>query len=264
MKKLFAFTLSLLLLLTLCGCSEKEEVEFYETRSYVKHNTGDINLSEKTYDENWNLLSDTLTLNGNFSSKVEYAYSEDFTVLTKNTTSAIYEPESSKVIRTFDEKGQVMKAETYDGDRHISTTEYTYDDNGEKIFVKSTQPESDIVTTIQRIFDDEGNLVTYIQDTGYYVGRYEYAYNQKNQRIREEYYRDDVQLSYTEFTWEGNVGTGTDYKADGTPMGKLILEYDDHGNLLRLESQDLLGTTQSIICYEYTGTDGSISSRIPE
>lgn len=264
MKKLLAATGSLLLALTLFGCSEKEEVKFYESKTYIKHGTGDINLRENTYDENWNLTLSYITLNGNFSSKVEYEYSEDFTVLTTKTTSAIYEPGSSKVIRTFDEKGQVIQAETYDGDRLISTTEYTYDDNGEEVFVKSTQPGSDIAITIQRQFDDHGNLVTYIQDTGYYAGRYEYAYNKKNQRIREEYYRDDQLLHYTEFTWEGNTATGSSYKADGTPTGKQLLEYDDFGNLLRQETQDLLGTPLSLSCMEYIGTDGSISSGIPE
>lgn len=264
MKRLSSLLLSVLILLTLGGCARKEEVKFYETKSYTRHDTGDINLRENTYDENWNLLQSCTTLNGNFASKVEYEYSEDFTVMTTKSTSAIYEPDTSKIIRTFDEKGQVIQAETYDGDRHISTSEYTYDGNGEMTYVRTTQPESDTIITIERIFDEEGNLVTYIQDTGYYVGRYEYAYNQKNQRIREEYYRDDVLLDYVDFTWEGNVGTGTSCKADGTPLGKQLLEYDDYGNLLRLESQDLLGTTRSVICYEYIGTDGTVSSAIPE
>ena len=180
MKKLLVFSLSLLLILTLWGCAEKEEVKFYESKAYTKHSTGDINLRENTYDENLNLMLSYTTLNGNIASKREYEYSEDFTVLTTKSTSAIYEPESSKVIRTFDDKGQVIKAETYDGDRQISTAEYTYNDNGEMTFVRSTYPESDVVTTIQRIFDEDGNLVTYIQNTGYYVGRYEYAYNEKN------------------------------------------------------------------------------------
>ena len=264
MKKLLACALSLLLLLGLWGCTEKEDVEFYETKTYIRHGTGDINLRENTYDENWNLLLSYVTLNGKFSSQTEYEYSEDFTVLTTKSTSAIYEPDISRVVRTFDDKGQIIRAESYDGDRHISTAEYTYDDNGEMTFVRSTQPESDIVTTIQRVFDDHGNLVTYIQDTGYYVGRYEYRYNQKNQRIREEYYRDDVLLDYIDFTWEGNVGTGTSCRADGTPMGKQLVEYDDYGNLLRLESQDLSGVSQTVSCYEYIGTDGTVSSGIPE
>lgn len=264
MKRLFALLFSILTVLTLSGCAEKEEVEFYETRTYIKQSTGDINLLENTYDENWNLLQSYITLNDNFSSKTEYEYSEDFTVMTTKTTFAGDPPDTSRIIRTFDDRGQVIRAESYDDDLLISITEYTYDDNGEKTFIKSTHPEDGIVITMERIFDDHGNLITYIQNTGYYVGRYEYAYNQKNQRIGEEYYRDDVQLDYTEFTWEGNVGTGTNYKADGTPMGKLLMEYDDYGNLLRLESQDLLGTTLTVSCYEYIGTDGSISSGIPE
>lgn len=264
MKKLLALILSLLLVLTLAGCSEKEDVEYYISKSYIKHDTGDINLSEKTYDENWNLLLDYTTLNGNFASKVEYEYSEDYTILTTKTTSAIYEQDSSKTIRTFDEKGQVIKAENYDGNQYIRTTEYTYDENGEMIFIKSTQPENDSVTTIQRIFDDNGNLVTYIQDTGYYVSRYEYTYDKNNHRIREEHYKDDAMNSYCDFIWEGNTATGTDYHADGTPGLVRILEYDDAGNLLRYEIRDLLGTMMSLICSEYIGTDGSISSGIPE
>ena len=263
MKKCFVFTLSLLLL-ALAGCAQKDDVTYYEKRTYVKAQTGDITRTEYTYDESWNPLLHYVTLNGNFASKVEYEYSEDYTVLTTKSTSAIYEPDTTRVIRTFDDKGQVIRAETYDGDRHISTAEYTYDHNGEKIFMRSTYPDSDMVTTIERIFDDEGNLIRYVQDTGYYVGRYEYSYSKKNQRVREEYYRDDELVSYTDFVWEGNVGTGTHYDADGNPGGKQVLEYDGHGNLLRLEAQDLSGATKSISCYEYIGTDGSISGGIPE
>lgn len=264
MKKIFTLSLAFVLAGSLLGCGKEESVTYYETKTYIQQDTGDINFLERTYDENWNLLLQYTTLNGNFASQVEHEYSEDYTVMTTKTTSAIYEPDTSKVIRTFDEKGQVIKAETYDGDRHISTSEYTYDENGEKILIRSTQPGSDIVVTTQRIFDDRGNLVTYIQDTGYYVSRYEYAYDKNDHRIREEHYRDDEMTSYCDFTWEGNTGTGTDHKADGTPVVVRILEYDDAGNLLRYEIRDLLGTVTRLSCYEYIGTDGSISSGIPE
>ncbi len=264
MKKTLVLILTLVLVFSLLGCAEKETVKYYETRTYSESSTGDITRSENTYDENWNLLLQYRTLNDKFASQVEYEYSEDFTVLTTKTTSAIYEPETSRIIRRFDEKGQIVYSESYDGDRLIGISEITYDENGEKVFIRSSNPENDVVTTLERIFDDEGNLIRYIQDTGYYVGRYEYSYNKKNQRIREEYYRDDVMLDYIDFTWEGNVGTGTSYRADGTPLGKHLLEYDDHGNLLRLESQNLSGATQTRLCYEYIGTDGSITSGIPE
>lgn len=263
MKKLFVLTFALVLTVTMFGCSETEKVDYYQTKAYIRHDTGDVNLSENTYDENWNLLKQYTTLNGHFASQVEYAYSEDYTVLTTKTTSAIYESDSSKVIRTFDEKGQVIRADTYDGDRHISSTDYTYDEHGEIILTRSTQPGSDIVIKIQRFFDDRGNLVTYIQDTSYYVSRIEYSYDKNAHPIREEYYRDDEMTGYCDFTWEGNTGTGTDYTADGKPSAILNLEYDDAGNLLRYEICDLLGTMKSLSCYEYIGTDGSISSGIP-
>ena len=264
MKKLIALLLSVLILTTLGGCTEKKEVKYYEKRTYHQAHTGDITRSESTYDENWNLLLHHMTLNGNFTSKTEYAYSEDYTVLTTISTSASSGEKTSIIVRTFDEKGQIIQAETYEGDLLVHAGEYIYDENGGNTFVKATYPEDNIVITVQRSFDDAGNLITYIQDTGYSAGRYEYAYNQKNQRIREEYYRDDELVDYTEYVWEGNVGTGTVYNAGGTSISKKVLEYDDHGNLLRLESQNLSGVTQTVSCYEYVGTDGSISGGIPE
>ena len=264
MKKILAIFLSFLFLTALVGCGQKEEVKYYEIRSYHKANTGDITRSESTYDENWNLLLHEMTLNGDFISKTEYSYSEDHTILTTTSTSAKTGTETSTIVRTFDEKGQIIKAETYEDDRLVFIGEYTYDNNGEKTFAKGTYPEENTVIKVQRSFDDTGNLITYIQDTGYSVGRYEYSYNNKNQRIREEYYRDEELLDYKEYVWEGNVGTGTSYKADGTPIGKRVLEYDDFGNLLRLEVQKLSGITTTVSCYEYIGTDGSISSGIPE
>lgn len=264
MKKILTLSLCLILVFSLFGCGKKEKVKYYESRTYSESSTGDITRSENTYDENWNLLLQYRTLNDKFASQVEYEYSEDYRILTTKTTSAIYELETSRIIRTFDEKGQIVRSESYDGNRLVGISEITYDENGEKVFIKSTHPESNTVTTLQRVFDDRGNLVRYIQDTGYYVSRYEYSYDKKDHRIREDYYWNDELRSYIEFTWEGNVSTGTSYDADGTPGGIQILEYDDAGNLLRLESQNLSGATQTRLCYEYIGTDGSITSGIPE
>ena len=238
-KKIIVF---LLVLACLSGCSQKDPIKYYETRTYMESSSGDINRSENTYDENWNLLLQYRTLNGNFASQVEYEYSDDYTVLTTKTTSAIYESETSRITRRFDEKGQIIYSESYDGDRLVGISEITYDENGEKIYIKSTQPDS----------------------TGYYVSRYEYTYDKNNHRIREEYYWNEELRYYITFSWEGNVGTAESFTADGTPTGIQILEYDDAGNLLCLEARDLLGTRLSYSCYEYVGTDGSVSSGIPE
>ena len=109
MKKFFAAALSLLLVVSLWGCSKKEAVTFYESKTYIKQQTGDITRTESTYDENWNLLLHEITLNGNFASKTEYEYSEDDTVLTTTSTSATYGIETSTTVRTFDEKGQIIR-----------------------------------------------------------------------------------------------------------------------------------------------------------
>ena len=113
MKKMFTAALSLLLLASLWGCSQKEDIKFYESKTYRKAQTGDITRTESTYDENWNPLVHYMTLNGNFTSKTEYEYSEDDTVLTTTSTSATYGIETSTTVRTFDEKGQIIKGEAY-------------------------------------------------------------------------------------------------------------------------------------------------------
>jgi hypothetical protein len=98
MKKHLTRYLALVLVFSLFGCSETENVKYYETRSYSESSTGDINRRENTYDENWNLLLQYRTLNDKFASQVEYEYSEDYRILTTKTTSAIYEPETSRII----------------------------------------------------------------------------------------------------------------------------------------------------------------------
>ena len=232
MKKRLFF-LTVLLILTITGCTQKkeEDVTYYISRTMIVQGTGDINLREHTYDEHWNPLTATISLNGNFSSKTEYSYSEDYTVVTQNSTSAIYEPDSTTIIRTFDEKGQVITAETYDGDRHVSTVENTYDDAGNILLSVQRTPDSDMIITMERTFDRKGNLLTQKTDTGYSTSRQEYIYDHQNRRIREEYYLKDALTAYSEFHWTGNTAQGTNYSPEGIPGITMMLIYDDFGNL---------------------------------
>ncbi len=264
MKKLLLLSLALLMAGSLLGCGKKDEVEYYITKTLIEQKTGDITLREHTYDEKWNPLSAYLTLNGNFSSKTEYSYSEDYTVVTQNSTSAIYEPDTTTIVRTFDDKGLVITAETYDEDRHIATAVNTYDDAGHLILSEQTAPNSDMIITVERIYDKNGNLVTLRQDTGYSTSRQEYTYDRQNRQIREEYYLNEELTNYCELVWNENTAQGVNYSADGTPGSKMLLVYDDAGNLLVNEIMDVNGNLQSRTYNEYTGTDGSISSGIPE
>ena len=263
MKKLLAFLLAVLIL-SLVGCVQKEEVTYYVTKTMIQQKTGDINVRVHTYDEHWNPLSATVTLNGNFASKTEYTYSDDYTVVTQNSTSALYEPDSTTIIRTFDEKGQVITAENYDGNRHISTATNTYDDAGHLVLSVQTAPDSDMLITVERIYDKNGNLITLLQDTGYSTSRQEYTYDRQNRQIREEYYLNDALTNYSKLDWNGNTAHGTNYSADGTPGITMTLIHDDAGNVLVNEIKDANGDLQSCTYNEYIGTDGSISSGIPD
>ena len=261
MKKLLPILLSLLLL---TGCSQKEDVTYYISKSVIQQKTGDINVRAHTYDEHWNPLSATITVNGNFSSKTEYTYSEDFSVVTQNSVSAIYEPDTTTTIRTFDGQGLVITAEIYDADRLISTAVNTYDDGGNLIKSVQTAPDSSVAITITRRYDRKGNLLTLQTDTGYAITRQEYTYDQHGHRIREEYYQNDVLNAYSDFQWKGNTAYGTNCSADGTPGFTMMLVYDDAGNVLVNEIKDVNGNLQSRTYNEYVGSDGSISSGLPK
>lgn len=265
MKRFLIRLFSLALIFSMSGCKqEKEDVTYYISRTMILQQTGDINVREHAYDSHWNPISATITLNGNFSSKTEYSYSEDFTVVTQKFTSAIYEPDSTTIVRTFDEKGQVITAETYDGDRHISTAVNTYDNAGNVTFTVQTFPDSDLVTTIENTYDDGGNLITRQIDTGYYVTRIEYRYDPQNRCIREENYQNNELTAYCEYEWKGNTAQGANYSADGTPGFNIMLVRDDSGNTLVSEIRDVSGNLQTCTYNEYIGTDGSISSGIPK
>lgn len=265
MKRFVSFLFCVLILSSLAGCSqEKEDVTYYISRTMILQHTGDINIREHTYDEHWNPLTATITLNGSFAGKTEYSYSDDYTVVTQNFTSAIYEPDSTTIVRTFDEKGQVITAETYDGGRHVSTAVNTYDDAGNIILTVQTYPDSDLVTTMENTYDDHSNLTTRRIDTGYYVTRIEYRYDRQNRCIREENYQNNELTAYCEYRWKGNTAQGTNCSADGTPGFNIMLVRDDSGNTLVSEIRDVRGNLQSCTYNEYIGTDGSISSGIPD
>jgi len=263
MKKLVTTLFTLVLLFSFSSCGNKENVEYYITKRYVQQPTGDINLTEYTYDDQWNILNSTILLNGKFASAITYTYSEDYTVVVMETTSAIYDPTTQEIHRNFNAEGKVIHAEAYSGGALLSTAEYFYDEAGREIKSVNTSADGQI-NTLEHLFDDQGNLITYKIDTGYYVSRQEYAYDRQNRRISAEYYQNDQLTSRTEYTYENGVQKGIYYDASGNQLRTTFTTFDDAGNPLTEESFDILGTLQSRTCYAYIGTNGSISSGIPE
>ena len=262
MKKLTVLLLTLLMLISVTACGEQEKVDYHIATRKLEYNTGDVNLTEYTYDDQWNILSTRTLLNGEEASSAEYTYSEDLSIVTMHITSKLYDNTTSEGRRTFDENGNVLTAETYTDGKLTGISSYTYDEKGREISVVNTAPDSENVTKMERSYDENGNLLTYTIDTGYYVSRQEYTYDKQNRRLSRHDYQNDDLVSYIEYAWEGNVQSGTVYDAQETVQRKVVLTYDKAGNLLVEEYYDILDSLQSRTSYTYIGTDGSTSGTV--
>ena len=263
MRKLLAFFLSLLLTLPLAGCGEKDAAEYFVTRRYILEADGDIQLTDYAYDENWNLLASTVLLNGEFVYDAAYSYSEDFTLVTITTRTASNDSGTTEVHRTFDENGNVRKALAYEDGDLTTETEYTYDAEGHEIKAVVTASPG-YVNTVEHIFDKNGNLVAYLTDNGFTVSRQEFSYDRQNRRTGEASYQNGQLAERAEYTYENGVQKGIHYDASGKQLRTTFVTFDDASNPLTEEAFDLQGTLLSRTCYAYQGTDGSVSSGIPE
>jgi len=268
MKKLTALILSLLLLLVLCACgaeapAEKKYVEYLVQSRYILQPTGDVSVTEYSYDEIWLPVYTETRLNGNFASAVEYVYSEDKTQLTMNYSSAVYEPYSTQQELDFDEHGRIIKAALIEDGEPGAVTEYFYDEAGREIKVLSTAPGG-YRTVIERSYDEKGNLLCYVADTGYSVSRQDYSYDDESRLSTVEYYQNDELESIISYSHEDNVRYGTVCDEEGNVLSKLMEVLDEAGNVLESERYDAQGALQSYSCTVYSGRDGSISGQLPE
>ena len=268
MKRIFSFLLTLLLAFGLCACSageaaQQKKVEYYILDRYVVQSTGDVNLSHYDYDEDWDLLKTETLLNGNFASAVDYTYSEDKSHVTMDYSSAVYEPHSTEVRREFDAEGRVIRDESHENGALVSTSEYVYDAEDRVIKTITSYPDGPTVS-MERSYDEKGNLLCQSTDTGYATSRQEYSYDGKGRLTSERYYQKDVLQSYVEYTNEGNTRYGTVCDEDGNVQSKLTEVLDEAGNVLESERRDAAGDLVSRSCFVYAGSDGSVSGELPE
>lgn len=268
MKKLLCLVLVLLMLPALCACGEgsaaaQEKQEYYVLSRYMRQPTGDVNVTEYDYDENWTLLRTETLLNGNFASAVEYVYSEDKSRLTMNYSSAVYEPYSTLQELTYDDKGQLIKAAVIENGELGAVSEYFYDESGREIKVVSSAPGGN-KTVLERSYDGKGNLLCLMLDTGYALTREEYSYDDKGRLTRIEYYKNDELENISEYSNEDNVRYGTVCDVEGKVLSKLTEVLDAAGNVLESERCDALGNVQSYSCFVYACADGSTSGSLPE
>ena len=273
MKKILSFVLSSILMIGLVGCNADtnkessndivDQVSYQVTKRYIEHNTGDINIADYTYNEEGKLLSTKLYLNDKFQSSVEYDYNKDSNIVTITNISSNSEITVTEVQQEFDDAGQLIKESSYSDGTFAGSTEYFYDNEGRQTKMVTKHANSDMIITVFYEYDKSGNQILYGIDTGFYVSKKEHFYNEENKIYRTDDYRNDELINRTEYHWEENTRYGEVYDGKEQLLGKNIYIFDDFGNSLVEETYDSMNVLDTRYCYEYKGTDGSISSGIP-
>ena len=266
MKKLIVLIFTLFIMLALCACGADkagEKVEYYKLNECIYYDTGDVNFHENTYDEQWNLLSQQLFVNGEKTSDVEYIYSDDYTMVTVNYWSKLYEPEQMMILRDLDDKGRPVKAENYENGELSSTEEYIYDEQGH--VVKTLVNYSNGVNlSTEHAYDKNGNLLSTIHETSAYRSEIRNTYDEKGYLISTENYQNDRITSRVDYEQDGNSRHGVSSDGYGTFLSEIYQELDEAGNVIELRVYDPYGNLQRETYTMYAGSDGSISGQIPD
>ena len=263
MKRMTAFLLCLVCLMCLAACSSKEAaVEYYISRRQLEHSSGDVNLSVTEYDDEWRMISVATYLNGEISSRLDYSYSADESLVTVKTDSRLYGESLAEYRQEFDAEGRLSKSSSYNEGELVGSTEYSYDAEGRESELVSRDPNGKVYSRLIYEYDKKGNLISQSVESSAYISKLEHSYDKDGQLISTKSYRNGSLESRTEYTWEDGVRHGSSYDAEGKLIGTSHALHDDFGNVLLEDSYDKLGTQQLITRYEYIGTDGSVSSGI--
>lgn len=265
MKKLLCLVFALILLGALCACGaeETQQVRYFILKEYVIQPTGDINLHENTYDEQWNLLSQELFLNGEKSSGVEYEYSDDYSHVTVNYWSNLYEPDTVEYRRSFDDEGREIKSLCYEEGEHVSTQESFYDEQGRLVKRIVTYAEGTVITT-ENNYDKDGNLISSGYTTGGYSLFNQYTYDSKGRELSREQYQNGNLISREDYSYDGNVRRGISYDGEGNLQGRTEYVLDKAGNVIEMSAYDVHESLQRKTYTLYAGSDGSLYGKLPE
>lgn len=280
MKKIFPILLAALILLSACGKEEAEEtikctVSPTETTTATTSSTeGPEGVLEDKDTETVYLLTRMSVLDdsGNESWYREYEYNELGQKIEEFEYASIGDLSYHSVF-TYDEAGLCTVTETnymdpYDSSKLASVTviRHTYDDKGRVIKHESFEDEV-LVDTIELTYDDHNNILTnHMQDMGKLSYTYEYDAN-GNILTREEYLDGELTYIFTckyddqgrvtenfthnaagdlemrsVFAWEGTTQTATYYDMEDKVFLTTISTYDDQGNITFQENHYSDGT----------------------
>lgn len=274
MKKRAMCVLIIVLLLTVCGCSPKEEavptfVKIENNQEFLED--GVITATDNytyTYNEDGLPIYSERYQNGSLFSTTYWEYDE-FGNPIKITTDGNDMVEVSEYKNTLDKDGRILRQEMYQSGKLISVDTFTYDtkgneltheynwfsENGEMLewrkYTKTYNSKGALTSeTLHWNFNDEYIIweyddelcvrqTSYESETDKIVEYWAYTYDEKGNQTRKSHYDGADNLSYyTEYTWDdtGRVQTEMSYNADGTARNHFnVFTYDEYGNQIMQE-----------------------------
>ncbi len=259
-KRALSISLAVLLLLALSGCSQEPDpdVKFYQTEQISTYFGTSTTRTVTEYAEDWSTYKMTTWQDGELLSTVNYEVTETG-YIARSTQDGV--EEIMEIKATKNEAGKPICLENYINGELYSTSEYTYDENGNMLTFVSNMLSANMVLRQEFTYDWQGNKIRQVVDSGYGAVTTVYEYNSRNQLVKESS-PDSPSWTKYEYSDGSKTQTALSYDESGELSAKTIETYDDWGNLLTRQSYDASGALVIDMAYSYLGTDGTVSSGI--
>lgn len=222
MKQLFAIMLALVLVLACVGCTGETEPKYVMTESVYEF-ADQVQRTVYHFDENGTSTGYTVYTNDEVTQEVTMELDEQGNIC-KVTGVSGGVTSVEEYVNTYDEKGNLVKQETYADGTLTRTQETVYDAEGNRASLTQTTVTAmgEYINTIT--FNTDGKMLRMvnISPDGSESGG-DYTYDESGRKVKfVNYYLADGQRVTTETT--------TEYNSDGTVYREIIVDYDAQGN----------------------------------
>ncbi len=147
-----------------------------------------------------------------------------------------------KTIRIYDNDGNIVRYESYNGDTLSGYSIPQYDSNGYCIQYEEYNADGQLISVTKHEVDNQGNdLKTEF-----------YSVNPDQSLELREYHQ-------SEYDSNGNLIRNSIYDGDGQLYGSSTREYDSNGNLIQVNSYDSDGQLVRYLIYKYDEAGNRIS-----
>lgn len=239
MRKILAWVLTIILLLSLTACGvdsdNRNESEKPETTAPLPEPT-----------ETTAPVPETVT-----------AY-----VLDKVLVSA--EGMEAKILFTYDDQGRILSVEMWNGEELYQNTEMEYRENGEPAVCVTYGPDEKILNKMEYLSVQDGKVNEALVTTNGNTVREVSVRNDAGLLVEKQSYDQDGELIGTtkyEYDAQGNPSKEIALDADGREQQVKEYRCDEDGDLLEYSWR--IGE-QLIVHYRYTYEDGKMTGRVSE